>query len=130
MVIALQAVTVHLEQWGKEKKGRPPRVLISCTLGKDRTGNLSMLCQHMVGASDEDIINEYAQSHCIREVAMEKVKNYLDGKVDLSCYADCDPQTMKKTLSYLREKYGSIDDYLDAIGFSASWRQRFVNVAK
>jgi hypothetical protein len=130
MVITLQAITVHLEQWGKEKKGRPPRVLISCTLGKDRTGNLSMLCQHMVGASDEDIINEYAQSHCIREVAMEKVKNYLDGKVDLSCYADCDPQTMKKTLSYLREKYGSIDDYLDAIGFSASWRQRFVNVAK
>ncbi|KAL3920040.1 MAG: hypothetical protein SGILL_003457 [Bacillariaceae sp.] len=130
MAIALQAITVHLEQWDEVKEGRPPRVLIHCTLGKDRTGNLSMLCQHMVGATDQEIVDDYARSRCIRDVAMKVVKNYLDGKVDLSCYADCDAHTMRKTLTYLREKYGGIDGYLDAIGFDSLWRQRFVRVTK
>jgi protein-tyrosine phosphatase len=130
MSIALKAITIHLEQWQEEKEGRPGKVLIHCTLGKDRTGNLSMLCQHMIGVSDEEILHDYFLSNCIYKVALDKVKKYMDGKVDFSCYADCDKQSMRTTLAYLRMKYGSVDGYLDAIGFDEKWRQRFVKVAK
>jgi Tyrosine phosphatase family len=129
MSIALKAITIHLEEWQEDQEGRPAKILIHCTLGKDRTGNLSMLCQHMIGVDDEAIVQDYFLSHCIREVALEKVNGYLDGKVDLSCYADCDEQTMRDTLAYLRGKYGGLDGYLDAIGFDQDWRQRFVKVA-
>jgi hypothetical protein len=130
MSIALKAITIHLEQWQEEKEGRPGKVLINCSLGKDRTGNLSVLCQHMIGASEEEILHDYFLSNCIYDVALEQVRKYLDGKVDLSCYANCDKESMRTTLAYLRRKYGSMDGYLDVIGFDESWRQRFVKVAK
>ncbi|KAG7368681.1 tyrosine phosphatase [Nitzschia inconspicua] len=130
MSIALQAITIHFEEWQEDQEGRPAKVLVHCTFGKDRTGNLSMLCQHIIGAADEEILWDYFLSQCIRDVALEKVKTYLGGKVDLSSYAECNKEIMRDTLAYLRGKYGSLDGYLDCIGFDHTWRQRFVKVVK
>lgn len=131
MSIVLQAITIHLEGWKEENEGRPAKVLMHCSFGKDRTGLLSMLCQHINGdVSEDQILHDYYLSRCIRPVALEKVKMYLGGKVDLSSYAECDKQTMRETLVYLRHKYGDVDGYLDAIGFDQFWRKRFVKVAE
>lgn len=128
----LQAVTLHLEEWGStcddDQKKKPPKVLLHCTLGKDRTGVIAMLFQSMVGDSDDDIMEEFAKSQCVQDLAHVKLKAHFGDVVDSSNLPRADAETMKETLNNVREKYGSVDGYLDSIGFDASWRRRFVAV--
>jgi protein tyrosine/serine phosphatase len=125
----LQAITLHLEQSRASSADKKPMVLLHCTLGKDRTGVIAMLCQSIVGDSDDDIMEEFAKSHCVQDLARVKLKAHFGDLVDSSNLPRADAETMRDTLHYLRDKYGSVDGYLDCIGLDASWRQRFVAVA-
>lgn len=123
IVAALQAITISLEQ--RKDDGR---VLVHCTMGKDRTGIVVMLCQAMAGVDDEVIIDDYAKSDIYQEVATRKLAtHYARGdELDLSPFAGAGPKVMADTLEIIRNENGSIDGYLDKIGFDESWRQRFV----
>lgn len=120
---ALKAITIHLEE---RKDGK---VIIHCSAGKDRAGVLSMLCGSVLGVTDEDIINDFAKSECIRALAEEKYARIFKGQIDSVDFSNADPETMMISLDYLRTKYGSINEYLDSAGFDESWRTRFKRVA-
>ena len=127
----LQAITVHIEQRRKlDSSNPPPKVMVHCTLGKDRTGVIAMLLQHISGTPDDIIIDDYGRSECVVEIAAKALKHFFNGKVDLSCYATANGSIMEGTLAYIRTKYGSIDSYLDSIGFDQSWRQRFTEASR
>lgn len=122
MQTVLQAMTIHLE---RNPNGK---VLLHCSIGKDRTGLLSMVCQSILGLPDEHIIRNFNESSCIHEVALEKFEEFFHGNVDAKLFAGCTNDDMRRTLAYLRTTYGSVSQYLDSAGFDASWRQRLKRV--
>jgi hypothetical protein len=122
MLVALQAMTLHLE------KNPADVVVIHCVQGKDRTGLLVMLCQSMLGVSDEEIIADYHLSHGMMETAAALKKTLSKqeaGKIDRRIFRGAPREVMQTTLPWLRSKYGSVSPgYLDGIGFDSSWRDR------
>lgn len=127
---ALKAMTVYLEnnQWNKEDV-----IVVHCVQGKDRTGLVIMLCQAILGIHDEDIVKDYHESEKMLDSVPSNKTQQNDerkvqkGKLNKSFFSGSPKAAMVSTLTFLREKYGSIDSYLDFIGFDASWRQRFRN---
>ena len=123
---ALQSITVHLEQ--RQKQSQPPGiVVVHCTQGKDRTAIIIMLCQVIVGLEDSVIIQDYALS----EGQLNNPKalsNILPG-LDYRIFTRAPRDAMATTLQNIRNRHeGSIDNYLDAIGFDEPWRRRLAHV--
>jgi hypothetical protein len=122
MLAALQAMTLHLE------KNPTDPVVIHCVQGKDRTGLLVMLCQSMLGVSDEEIIADYHRSDAMKEgsAALKKaLSKQQAGKIDKRIFGGAPKEVMQTTLAWIRSKYGSVSPgYLDDIGFDSSWRDR------
>lgn len=94
----------------------------------NRTGILAMLCQSLMGMSDDDIVSEYAKSECMRDKDYPSTNDVtVKGKFDRKRFAGSPPQAMLDTLAFIRSKYNSVcPGYLDHIGFDNSWRHRFV----
>jgi hypothetical protein len=123
MFSTLQLVTKYLEQVPAG------RVLIHCTAGKDRTGMTCMLLQFVAGFSDEDMCREYTMSEAEASHIMAKVvKNHKESLLDPAIMGGADMAGIEGALSHLRTTYGSIESYLDEIGFDASWRDRLKKV--
>lgn len=122
MFSALHAMTLHQE------KNPADAVVIHCVQGKDRTGLLVMLCQSMLGVSDEEIIADYHLSEGMIEAsaALKKTLGKQQaGKIDKRIFGGAPSEVMQTTLVWLRSNYGSVSPgYLDNIGFDSSWRER------
>lgn len=89
-------------------------VLYHCFLGKDRTGILSMLLLTIAGVSEDDIVADYQLTYTYLE-------NYIHTHADSLWDTNAEmhyslPQTMRTLISYVKEKYGSIDDYIKLTG--------------
>lgn len=92
-----------------------------------RTGVLSMLCQSILGLSDENVIADYAKSECMRDPSVA-AQSLSRGRFDKAKFNGAPPESMVSTLEFIRAKYGSVcPGYVDAIGFDKSWRDRFTN---
>jgi Tyrosine phosphatase family len=142
---ALQLITLHLEQTQKRQyNSMSPStrffdlVVIHCVQGKDRTGLLVMLCQSLIGVSDEDIIEDYHLSQNqngkqkATSAAVQRATSNQTGtvKLDRAIFNSAPRHVMQATLDYLRSKNGSIaPGYLNHIGFDISWQRRFQSVA-
>lgn len=119
----LQAITIHLEQNPKGK------VVFFCSIGKDRTGLVAMLCGSVLGLEDEAICKEYAESQAIYEISKKKFAAFFHNRIDSDVFAHATKETMMGTMEYLRSKYDSIRGYLDATGFNSSWQARLQKAA-
>ena len=106
--------------------GRLPAVF-HCSAGKDRTGVLAALVLATLGVDDDDIVADYALS----ERAMTPFVAWLTAArpelVDQMAQQPkamlaCPPAAMGRFIGSLRERYGSTDGYLSAIGVSADTR--------
>ena len=92
------------------KKG----VLFHCTSGKDRTGVVSAILLALVGVSDEDIIYDYALS---REYNKDRLEAFLKEHPEIDReIVLANEKSMRGFLDRLREKHGSIEQYLFDIG--------------
>ena len=121
LCVALMEMTKHLE-------ADTSSVVFHCVQGKDRTGMLAMLCQSIMGMSDEDMIEEYAKSEVMRD-ASAAAGNIVTvkGSFDRGRFTGAPPEVMRQTLEYVRSRYTSIcPGYLDHIKFDQSWRERFI----
>lgn len=120
--IALQEVTLYLEQ-------NEGNVAVHCVQGKDRTGMLILLCQSIMSMSDDEIISDYHLSDAMRgsSAAASDVayKPRRKGKLDRRVFSGAPKEACVGALEFIRRQYGSVDGYLDALGFDESWRQRF-----
>ena len=87
-----------------------------------------MLCQSILGQSDQDIIDEYFQSDMhMRDNSVVALK-VVKGRLDKSKFTGAPREAMVKTLDFIRMKYGAAAciGYLDSIGFDKNWRDRFI----
>jgi hypothetical protein len=136
LCLTLRRITEHLERTTTTTttttfdESISPVVVFHCVKGKDRTGIVAMLCQSILGLSEEQIIHEYALSEqFLLGVYEEKSTVPIPGRFDKQRFAGSPPQVMRDTLTLVRSRYGSVNPgYLDHIGFDRTWRDRFVLV--
>ena len=103
---------------------------IFCTAGKDRTGVVAMLLLSVLGATDYEITRDYSHSDSVyadmsSEEAMVMALEQREIKPEVFLRAT--PQTMKRTLQYIRQKYGGVNEYLDRYGFNDAYRNKMRN---
>ncbi|CEP07690.1 hypothetical protein [Parasitella parasitica] len=101
---------------------------IHCTQGKDRTGMVSALILSIAGVPQDIIVSDYAKTQKglapIYDDMLEEVR-----RSGLSeDFAQAPPQNMRDLLDFLNKEYGSIDNYLDVIGFGKDLRDRVRSV--
>ncbi|KAI7906007.1 protein-tyrosine phosphatase-like protein [Cokeromyces recurvatus] len=97
---------------------------IHCTQGKDRTGMVSALIMAIAGVPEDIIVNDYAKTQkglaSIYDDMVEEVR-----KAGLSDdFAQAPPQNMRDLLNFFKSEYGTVDNYLDSIGFTKDLRDR------
>ncbi|MCH5193161.1 MAG: tyrosine-protein phosphatase [Oscillospiraceae bacterium] len=88
-------------------------VLFHCQEGKDRTGIISALLLLLAGVSDFDIYADYEISNVYLYEMIKKAKAVLP---DHLLYVK--PEYMENVLIYLREKYKTVENYLQSKGVS------------
>jgi len=102
--------------------------LIHCTAGKDRTGIASALLLSMLGVPGETIIADYTISNHWFSFFEEATRKLMQQFQILGISEDqigyvllAQESTMRYTLDYIKEHYGSVEDYLrDAAGVDQS----------
>jgi hypothetical protein len=103
-------------------------VLIYCTAGKDRTGLVTALALSAAGVSKEHILEDYELSNLHRDTifsrAMQSVMPNGISHSEARSWAAAPRQVMIDTLEYIDKKWGSMELYLDSIGFHEGWRSR------
>ena len=122
---ALKAIVLHLEDASAASPSVSP-VVIHCVQGKDRTGMLSMLCQAVLGVDDSTIADDYHRSESELSNGAAAVARAYPGKIDRRFFSGAPRQVMLDTLVWIRERYGSVESYLEGMGFDSSWRARLV----
>lgn len=93
-------------------------VLFHCSAGKDRTGVTACLLLDLIGCHEYDIVKDYSESYennksmndeLVMMIKDEEAKQFLKSS----------PRYMMEFLDYLREHYGSSQEYLLEIGLKS-----------
>lgn len=95
-----------------------------CKAGKDRTGLVAALSLHCCGVSDADIVADYHRSHSVGRAALGGGRIERGIAIDYTRFHGAPEEVMEHVLGYVRGRYGSLDGYLDRIGFDACMRRR------
>jgi len=96
-------------------------ILFHCSAGKDRTGVAAMLILLALGASDETICADYAQTNVCRRAEIEAVMQEHADEIaaDPSCrnhyyrMAGVSPEAAPFVLDTIRSQFGSAENYLE-----------------
>ena len=97
-------------------------ILFHCSAGKDRTGVAAMLILLALGASDETICADYAQTNVCRRAEIEAVmQEHADEIAADPSYrnhyyrmAGVSPEAAPFVLDTIRSQFGSAENYLEA----------------
>jgi len=97
-----------------------------CEYGKDRTGVIAALILGCLGLDDELIIEDYAISETLmtEEVKAIGAKEANKYRINPEIWLATPEESMRKTLSFIRERYGSVSAYLTLCGFDDSLQQK------
>ncbi len=95
-----------------------------CTAGKDRTGVLSAIVLSLLGVDEPTVVADYALSgEAMERLRAKLILKYPDGRdaiENLDEVFSADPAQMELLLDHLRERYGSVDEYVAGIGAGPS----------
>lgn len=93
--------------------------LIRCTAGKDRTGITIALLLLTLGVSEETVIADYSLSNlhfrdfqAYARQAIQPLGIFGVSVDDLHVLLLADPDTLRRTLTFVRNHYGSVESYL------------------
>lgn len=95
-------------------------VIFHCTAGKDRTGMITGIILSFLGVPDEEIVQDYALSaNVYAEMNDHKamVGALSQRNLNPKTFLGAPPQVMRDTLEAIREEYGSVEGYMEWIGF-------------
>lgn len=103
-------------------------VLFHCSSGKDRTGLIAALILATCGLSDEEIFDDYEKSQtylapCMHLIQIEDRSKGLDPEFD-----GTPRYVIKRTFKWIRKLWGTIDRYLNYIGFTYAEQKRLSQV--
>ena len=100
-----------------------------CKVGKDRTGLIAALALHCFGASEAQIVDDYARSDGTgtgtrASAALGGGRVEAGLAIDYSRFRGAPKEVMEHALAHAKRKHGSLDGYLDHVGFGADDRER------
>jgi len=99
-------------------------VLFNCTAGKDRTGIIAALLLGLADVPHDQIVEDYTlTADLITDLVAEFLELSRARGGDTESYAkllQSPGPTMASTLAQIQAKYGSISEYLEAIGLPLS----------
>ncbi|WP_336707257.1 tyrosine-protein phosphatase [Oerskovia sp. USHLN155] len=100
-------------------------VVVHCSAGKDRTGWIVALVQHVCGVSEEDRLAEYLASGAAVE-GLSAVIPPIPGldKDALTPLLGVEPEYLQGAWTLAETEFGSIDGYLDACGAGPATRAK------
>ena len=104
-------------------------VAFYCTAGKDRTGMIAAIILALLGTEDSAIVEDYSLSaNVYAEMNDHKamVGALSQRSLDAKTFLGAPPHVMEDTLKNIRRDYGSVEEYLDFIGFDEKSRQRLI----
>jgi protein tyrosine/serine phosphatase len=114
--------------------GADGAVLVHCAAGKDRTGVICALTQHLAGVHQDDIVADYlatndpariaARTEVVGELIFEATgRRASDAAVGYAIGVDA--EFLEEAFAAMRGRYGSVDGYLEgALGLDAALRER------
>lgn len=108
-----------------DKKRHP--VAFYCTAGKDRTGMIAAIILSLMGVADADIVEDYSLSANVYAEMNDHqamVGALSQRNLDAKTFLGAPPQVMRETLTNIRNNYGSVEGYLDWIGFDRESQKR------
>jgi len=95
-------------------------VVVHCMAGKDRTGVTLALTLSLLGVSDKDIAEDYALTTTSMQGLVEYLKVHNPAVVEGNEHMfDSPPGAMLLFLSDLRERHGSVEQYVRSIGLTS-----------
>lgn len=102
-------------------------MVIHCAAGKDRTGISIALLLSLLGVPDETIVADYTLSNHHHEFFRASTRKNLAqlkliglSEADFDHLLVADGRLMQETLDYVRQKYGSVENYFHSyLGLSA-----------
>jgi protein tyrosine/serine phosphatase len=97
----------------------PGTVVVHCAVGKDRTGMSVALVLSVAGVPDEVVAQDYAAStECLRADHEEILASITDEALRRKALERMSsrPETMAILLSFVRERWGSAEQYLKTHG--------------
>ena len=110
---------------------KPGAVLFHCTVGKDRTGVLAALLLATVGASADDIVDDYAlttgridgiRKGMLAKFAADGLAD-IDGQTMVSLFSS-NPSTMRGMLDFVDSRFGGIEAYLHILDPEGTLRKK------
>jgi protein-tyrosine phosphatase len=97
-------------------------VVISCAVGKDRTGLMVALLLELAGVHRDDVIEDYALTakHAGKRIEQIAAMALADGRdpAQFARLMECRPETMAQSLAYLDDQHGGAERYVSKIGLS------------
>jgi protein-tyrosine phosphatase len=109
-------------------------VIIHCAAGKDRTGLLAAFTHHVVGVSDDDVMEDYLLTNRaarIEERAPEVATRLAEAfgqtppEDAVRAFLGVREHWLAQAFTVIRERYGSLDAYLEqALGVDARRRDQ------
>ncbi len=102
-------------------------VVFHCTAGKDRTGMITAIILSFLGVPDEEIVQDYTLSaNVYAEMNDHKamVGALSQRNLDPKTFLGAPPQVMRDTLEAIREDYGSVEGYMEWIGFGPEMQEK------
>mmetsp|Transcript_13140 Transcript_13140/g.24698 ORF Transcript_13140/g.24698 Transcript_13140/m.24698 type:complete len:541 (-) Transcript_13140:165-1787(-) len=107
----------------KDRSRHP--IAFYCTAGKDRTGVITAIMLAAIGVPEEDIVEDYSLSaNVYAEMNDHKamVGALSQRSLDAKTFLGAPPQVMRDTLANIKKDWGSVEGYLDWIGFDKNDR--------
>ncbi|HEX6684812.1 MAG TPA: tyrosine-protein phosphatase [Candidatus Limnocylindrales bacterium] len=95
--------------------------VVHCVAGKDRTGLVSALTLSLLGVGDDDIAADYALTELSEDAYQEwlhRTDPVAAAKIQPPYYVQTPAEAMRLTLLELRERHGSVFQYLARHGIS------------
>jgi len=111
--VCTREVTQVFDVLGEEKNWP---VLVHCTQGKDRTGLIVMLVLLLLGVDQTTIDEDYRLSEPELEPEREGRLKEMASIGLTEQFAICPPDLVSHVNSYMVEKYGSVEKYLEKAG--------------
>ena len=98
--------------------------LVHCSHGKDRTGVTCALILALLGATDDEIADDYhlSEAHGTTPAAVAIFQRHSP-LLRLEEWTVAPRQVMLDTLAFIREKWGGVPAYCSSIGFGETWQR-------
>ncbi|ESP02537.1 hypothetical protein LOTGIDRAFT_237927 [Lottia gigantea] len=104
-------------------------VFINCAHGKDRTGLVSALVLSCLQLPKRYVSNEYALSMYGTTSMKDRLYTEIVKRFHMSEeFVTAEADTMMKLLNYICEMYGSVENYLECIGFGEKEQESLRNI--